>query len=681
MHALLQRQIARILGRELTEEELLGGLRRGDDVEALVRLVSATYEALEEERGILERCLGESTREVFERSSRMREELLARTSMEVALRASEERYALALQGAHDGIWDWELPGRLLHLSARCFEMLGTSGSAGRMPISAIYRRIHPADRAMVRHLFAAHLADEQALLQVECRLRHADGDWRWILVRGAAVRDPLGQARRVAGSFSDVTARKQAEAQLVRASLHDRLTGLPNRGYFLDALQRVLARSRRRPEVRFAVAFADLDRLKVVNDTLGHQAGDELLAEFAARISGLVRAGDVVARLSGDEFAILLDQLSAPSDALHLAERVNAALERPIMVHGHAVFASASIGIVLSDAPGAARYESAEHMLRDADTAMYRAKALGRGRHALFDQAMHDQAYARLQLEADLARALPLGEVTVHYQPIVRLGSLEPVGVEALARWQHPTRGTIEASEFIPAAEESGMISVLGRHVLRVACVAAKAFAAEVEGGHLALSVNVSARQLLEADLADYVEQVLMEIGLAPELLALEITESTMLESPAAARATLARLRALKVGVHLDDFGTGYSSLSYLHRLDVDSIKIDRSFVTHAQSDGDAVLSSILLLSRRLGKVTVAEGIESEADLQMCRRLGCDLGQGFLLARPMDAEATIQWLRSRKEGVGSGWWQQRARPKARVRGRGQRGSGMKRPRA
>jgi diguanylate cyclase (GGDEF)-like protein/PAS domain S-box-containing protein len=617
VHALLQRQLEKILGREVPADAPVAGLVDEAQLAQLLERVSATYRAYDAGRRVLEP-----------------------DGVEAALRASEERYALALRGANDGIWDWELPGRHVHVSARGAEMLGLPLRDGLMPLARFYRRIHADDREVVRRRLSAHLEDEHALLEIEFRMRHADGDWRWILLRGAAVRDGDGRARRIAGSLSDVTPRKQAETELVRASLHDRLTGLPNRGYFLDAVQRVLARTRRRPEVRFAVAFVDLDRLKLVNDTLGHQAGDRLLSEFAQRISGVVRAGDMVARLAGDEFALLLDELSTPADALQVAERVNGALERPMDVHGHSIVASASIGVVMSDPA----YESAEQMLRDADIAMYRAKARGRRGYALFDREMHERAHERLQLEADLSRALARSELRVHYQPIVRLGGLEPVGCEALARWFHPTRGLISPAEWIPIAEESGEMRALGRWVLGQACHDARALGA-LGDTPLYVSVNLSASQLLEDDLVAFIEGQLADAAILPEQLCLEITESALLDPPPAAVATLAHLRALGVLVHLDDFGTGHASLTYLHKMEVDSIKIDRSFVTRGGGDSDAMLSSIVLLAQRLGKLSVAEGIESESELALCRRLGCALGQGYLFARPMDLEATSAWLR------------------------------------
>jgi diguanylate cyclase (GGDEF)-like protein/PAS domain S-box-containing protein len=637
VHALLHRQLERILGRAIDGDAAAGADVSLDAAQAaaLVELVSRTYEAFERARAAVEP-----------------------SAVEVALRASEERYQLALRGSNDGIWDWSAPERFVHVSARACAILGEPARDGRLGLLAFYRRIHPDDRDLVRQLIDAHLADEHALLQVECRMRHDDDDWRWILLRGAAVRDDDGRVRRLAGSLSDVTVRKEAEAELLRASVHDRLTGLPNRGYFLDALQRVLARSRRRPDVRFAVAFLDLDRLKLVNDTLGHQAGDVLLAECARRIAGVVRNVDMVARLSGDEFALLLDELATPAEALIVADRISAALVKPLDIHGHLVQPSASIGVVLSDPA----YETAEQMLRDADVAMYRAKARGRGGYALFDREMLERANERLALEADLEHAVERGELRVHYQPIVKLSTLEPVGCEALARWFHPTRGMLSPGEFMSIAEESGEAHALGRFVLREVCRDAAGLAEQVDGPlPLYVTVNVSPSQLLESDLADFVGRTLADFGLAPEQLGLEVSETALLTLPAAAEATLARLRAMRVRVHLDDFGTGHSSLSYLHRMEVDQIKIDRSFVAHPDgdarageggvSDGEPVFNSIVNIARRLGKLSVAEGIETESELALCRRLGCDLGQGYLFARPMDVEATTRWL---KKAAGRG---------------------------
>jgi diguanylate cyclase (GGDEF)-like protein/PAS domain S-box-containing protein len=625
VHVLLRRQLERILGSAVSDsigdDGAIGTSVDAAQLQALVELVSHTYRAYDDARSSTEP-----------------------SAVEEALRASEERYALALRGANDGLWDWELPAQRAHVSARGFEMLGLPAADGDMRLAAFYRRIHAEDRALVQRLVQAHLDDASAFLQVECRVRHENGGYRWLLVRGAAVRDEAGHARRLAGSFSDVTPRKQAENELRLATLHDRLTGLPNRGYFLDALQRLLARSRRRPEVRFAVAFVDLDRLKAVNDTLGHQAGDALLCEFARRIAGCVRAGDVVARLSGDEFALLLDELSAPADALVVAERVNASLEKPVDVHGHQVVTSASIGVVLSERG----YETAEQMLRDADIAMYRAKERGRRGYALFDREMHERATERLALEADLTRALPRGELRMHYQPIVRLGSLEPVGCEAFARWHHPTRGIILPAEFLPIAEEGGLSRQLGRWVVAAACKDARAFARELDTPFY-VSINLSPSQLLEGDLPDHLARQLEEHGLTPDQVAVDVTESAVLDPAPAAAATLARLRALRLRVHVDDFGTGQSSLSHLHRMDVDCIKIDRSFVADGaagEGDADAAFSSMVGLAQRLGKLSVAEGIETEAELAMCRRSGCDLGQGYLFARPMDVDATTAWLRA-----------------------------------
>ena len=437
----------------------------------------------------------------------------------------------------------------------------------------------------------------------------------------------------------DVTARRAMEERLRHEALHDPLTGLPNRRLFLDRLAATAERGRRRGGGAFSVLFLDLDRFKLVNDSLGHPVGDRLLCAVAERLRGCVGPADTVARLGGDEFALLLDGAGAEAAARTAAD-VARALAPAVALDGYEVHATASIGI----APGPG--DGPEALLRAADAAMYRARAGGPGRWEVFDGAMHARALARLRMETDLRRALERDEVTAHYQPIVSLETGRVVGVEALARWRHPERGWVAPGEFVPPAEETGLILGLGRGVLARACRDLRAWTDAVPGADaLGVSVNLSVRQLAQADLVEQVRAAVEAAGVDAARLRLEVTESVLVEHPEAAAATLTRLKGLGVRIWMDDFGTGYSSLAVLHRLPLDGLKVDRSFVAAMATDGRAgrVVASVLALARSLGLEVVAEGIERADQLAGLRALGCDHGQGFLFspAVPPDSLAPL----------------------------------------
>jgi Amt family ammonium transporter len=425
---------------------------------------------------------------------------------------------------------------------------------------------------------------------------------------------------------TDVTARRKAQARLLQAAFYDPLTGLPNRALFKDRLEVAFARAKGREAAQFAVLFLDLDRFKLVNDSLGHRAGDELLVQIARRLESCRRAGDTVARLGGDEFTLLVEGVSGEEEAIAVAERVHRALAPPFLVEGHEVFAGASIGIAL----GGPETERVEHLLRDADTAMYRAKVRST-RHAVFDSSMHQRAMAALRLENELRRALERGEFRVHYQPIVELATSRTVGVEALVRWEHRERGLVPPSEFIPLMEETGLVVQLGHWVLEEAC---RALSVLPEG--LTLSVNLSGRQLLQPEMGEQLAGMLSRCGLHPARLRLELTESILIGNGAAAIEALNKLRATGVRLCIDDFGTGYSSLSYLHELPIDSLKIDRSFIGAMVEDERKIkiVQTILLLGRGLGIEVVAEGVETQQQADVLRRMGCERAQGYFFARP-----------------------------------------------
>lgn len=561
-----------------------------------------------------------------------------RKQTEAALRESEERYALAVRGANDGLWDWHIKSNIFYFSPRWKAMLGYGEKEiGNSP-EEWFGRVHPEDRERLKMKIASHLDGSTTHFEDEYRIMHKDGNYRWALSRGLAVRDKEGKLQRMAGSQTDITERKTTENQLLHDAFHDALTGLPNRALFMDRLGLAIAHSKRRKEYFFAVLFLDLDRFKVVNDSLGHMIGDQLLISMARRLEFFLRPGDTVARLGGDEFAILLDDITDISDATRVAERIQKGLVMPFNLSGHEVFTTASIGIALS----ATGYARPQDILRDADTAMYRAKALGRARHEVFDTAMHARAMVLLQLEMDLRRAVERQEFLIHYQPIVSLQSGRITGFEALLRWLHPQRGLVYPEEFLHVLEETGLIVPVGWWVLRQACgqmcIWQEQFPANPP---LSISVNFSGKQLIQPGLVEQIDQILRETGLDPHSLRLEITESAIMENAETAIAKLLQLKSLNVQLHIDDFGTGYSSLSYLHRFPTDTVKIDRSFVSRMGFDDEnyEIVRTIVTLARILGMKVTAEGLETAEQLSQLKLLECEYGQGFYFSRPVDCEA------------------------------------------
>jgi diguanylate cyclase (GGDEF)-like protein len=490
----------------------------------------------------------------------------------------------------------------------------------------------------------SHLEGQDSHFESEFRIRHEDGSYHWMLSRALAVFDGE-RAIRMAGSQADVTKRKVAEERLFHDAFHDSLTGLPNRALFTDRLGRSLWRARRREEYRFAVVVLDLDRVKLINDSLGHVAGDRLLLALARRIEECLRAGDSAARVGGDEFAVLIDDLPDPADAIRVVTRLQQSLREPMTLGGQEVYTTASIGIAFHTD----RYERPEDMLRDADTAMYAAKAAGGSRYQVFDQGMHERAVQRLQIESSIRRAIERQELRAYYQPVVSLSTGRLRGFEALIRWEHPERGLILPAEFIPIAEETGLIHKIGRWILREACDQLARWSRELRTPEpLSVSVNLSGRQLTESDLVMGTLRILEDTGLYAEQLTLEITESAVMQDPDNARERLGELRSLGIGISIDDFGTGYSSLSYLHRLPLTALKIDRTFVS-AMSENvreAQICHAIVTLAHNLGLTVIAEGIETKEQRQRLRELHCEYGQGFHFAVPLPAEAATELVRS-----------------------------------
>jgi len=557
---------------------------------------------------------------------------LYKHSMNRKLRESEERYALALQAANDGIWDWNIKANQIHYSPRWTEMLGLQENDISADPQEWFDLVHPDDKESFQKKLEAHLNGTTPHFELEYRIKHNNGEFLWVLSRGASVKDANGTPYRIVGSQSDITARKLVEERLAHDTLHDALTGLPNRILFLDRLQNRIERNKRNPDKLFAVMFIDLDRFKVVNDSLGHAAGDQLLVTVATRIKQCLRPEDTVARLSGDEFAILLDSITDVNDAGQVADRIRSKLITTTILGSIERSPTASIGIVIFDPS----YTSSEELLRDADSAMYHSKSKGGNQYQIFDKSMLTSAVELIQLEGELKRAVERKEWLCYYQPIFSLVSGKPVGAEALVRWQHPYRGILLPKEFINVAEETGAIIPIGEYILDAACKQAKVWR-ESQNPKFYVSVNLSARQFQDIGLVNKVEKILHKTGLSGEGLRLEITENIAINNTEHTKKVLEELE--KIGIHtsIDDFGTGYSSLSYLKNFPLNVLKIDQSFIKDLQVNekNKSLVVAILSMARSMGLEVVAEGVEKDEQLNFLRSQSCDNVQGFLLSHPL----------------------------------------------
>lgn len=471
-------------------------------------------------------------------------------------------------------------------------------------------------------------------VRAEVILYRKDETHFWVDVNMVPIRNEQGQVTHFVSVMREVTERKIVEEQLRRNAFHDSLTGLPNRLLFMERLSQTVERANEDPDYRFALLFLDLDRFKVINDSLGHMIGDQLLIAIARRLESCLNKHDTVARLGGDEFTILLENIKNDTDAAKVAERVQKALSTPFNLSGHEVFTSASIGITLSSTD----FDRPEDLLRGADIAMYRAKAQGKACHEVFDHDMHTHVVALMQLENDLRRAVERQDFELYYQPIVALATGRIMGFEALVRWQHPEQGIISPAKFVPIAEETGLIIPLGQWVLREACRQLKQWQDEFSSEPpLTVSVNLSSRQFSQPSLINQIRQILVETGIDAHCLKLEITESAIMENTESAMDMLLQLKAMGIQLSVDDFGTGYSSLGYLYRFPMDVLKIDRSFVSRVDVDGEKLelVRTIITLAWNLGMDVVAEGVETTKQLAQLKALKCEYGQGFLFSKPL----------------------------------------------
>ena len=568
---------------------------------------------------------------------------IERKHTEDALRKSEERYALAMRAANDGLWDWDLQTDKIYLSPRWKSMVGEAEDALSDSPDEWFNRIHPDDVERVRVDIQSHIDNQTPHYEDEYRVLHKDGAYLWMLGRGLAIRDKNGTAYRMAGSQTDIT----------RGKVVDFLTGLPNRVLFMDRLSRSFERAQRWESRTFALIFMDLDNFKLINDSLGHMVGDQLLIAIARRLENTVRASDsamrierhTIARLGGDEFTVLLEEVAGPVDAIRVADRIITDMHTPFIVEGHELFPTASIGIAVYNHS----YQSPDALLQDADMAMYNAKVSGKGHYEIFDTDMRAASIARLQLETEFRRAIERNEFENYYQAVVSLRTGRICGFEALVRWHNTARGIISPMEFIPMAEETGLIIPLGQWVLETACQQTSQWQMEFsENPPLSISVNLSARHFLQSDVLQQCTDIMNKMSLCRHSLVLEVTESTLMKDHDASVELMRRLKECDIRIAMDDFGTGYSSLSYLHQFPFDNLKIDRSFITRLMED-DEIVRTILTMGQNLGLKVVAEGVETIEQVDKLKEMGCDYGQGYYFSKPITATEATALLRAQNE--------------------------------
>ncbi|OWW20211.1 hypothetical protein AYR66_12605 [Noviherbaspirillum denitrificans] len=570
---------------------------------------------------------------LIEETAARARDAVERGRAEQELRVSSERLSMAVAGTGDGVWDWYLKDGRVVVSPRMTTILGYPESAIPVNVEQWMDLVHPDDKDRLQQETAATLAESVSTFSCEYRMRCHDGSYKWLLSRGIVVaRDARGDPVRMTGMITDISERKEADERIWRHANFDALTGLPNRRLFRDRLQREVVNAAR-DGTRIALMFIDLDRFKQVNDLLGHDAGDSLLKEAAQRISRCVRESDTVARLGGDEFTVILTTLGNLDHVEHLAQNLLDTLASPFKLNKESAYVSGSIGVAVFPDDG----HSAEELIRKADQAMYAAKHAGKNQFSYFTRSMDELAHQRLRLSNELRTALPRGQLEVHYQPVVDLGSGKIVKAEALLRWQHPSMGTVEPSRFIPLAEESGMITDIGNWVFREAAQCSRRWSAGLDTP-FQIAVNKSPLQFMSHFGESWLEY-LERMQLPGAAISVEITESMLLHAAETVSDTLLRYRDAGIQVAIDDFGTGYSSMSYLKKFDIDYLKIDQSFVKEITTDptNQTIAESIIVMAHKLGLKVIAEGIETKEQQELLTAAGCDYGQGYLFSQAVPA--------------------------------------------
>ncbi|MGD0090108.1 MAG: EAL domain-containing protein [Planctomycetota bacterium] len=585
----------------------------------------------------------ECARELQAANAGLQKEIARRTQVEKIWRDSEERCALVERGANDGLWDWDFVTKQVHFSPRWKNMLGYGPNELKDHLDEWLTRVHPDDRVGLRDDIQVHVSGLSAHLEHEFRMLHKDGTYRWVFCRGLATKNADGQPCRMAGSQTDITERKLAEFKAAHDAFHDELTGLANRALFLDRVGQALARTRQNANAKSAVLYLGIDRFEIINDGLGFQTGNALLAAFAKRLQRCLRPTDTFARLAGEEFGVLLEDVRSLAEATALANSIHQVLTDPFQLGDREVFVTASVGIVLTKT----KYAGAEDLVRDAHTAMHSAMAAGKSRQETFASGMHAQVLTQLHMENDLRQAIKGREFCLWYQPIVSLQSGRVSGFEALIRWRRPY-GLVQPSDFIHLAEETELILPITAWVFHEAFAQMRDWLKQFpERAGMTVSVNASGTAFSEGHLHRQVAEALKETGIAGSSVKVELTEGVLMQhDDGSTLAILSQLKSMELGLAIDDFGTGYSNLSYMHRLPIDILKIDRSFVSSMGPGGknSEIVRTIKALAHNLGMVTVAEGVETQQQLDQIRELGCEYGQGFLFSKPLPADEAGQLL-------------------------------------
>lgn len=628
-HVLLRKQAQ----RSLTPENDI-------DIEKLLTLITQSYDMADQERYLSDQSISVMSDELTDAN----EDLKRQTA---ELTKSEERYALASKGANDGLWDFDIESGTCFYSERWKEIIEFEGSSDFKTLDDWLDLIHSSQQKSVKSALFRHLDGATERFEAEYQIKCKNGKYIWVQSRGLAARNEHGIAVRIAGSQTDISQRKKYEDQLFKAAFHDKLTGLPNRALFMERLKHTLKTFKRGERSSAALMFLDLDRFKVVNDSLGHEAGDQLLISVTKRLELIVRDTDTLCRLGGDEFTILAEEVESEDHALAMATRMIDEISKPFFIYNQQIFISGSIGIVMIE-----KYEDPENLMRNADLAMYQAKTNGKGRAEIFEKRQYDLVYSTMQIETDLRGGAERGEFIPYFQPIVDVKTGDIVSLEALMRWNHSTKGVVPPLKFIPIAEETGMIKTISEVLMHNICKQLRMWR-HAFGQHWSptLSINLSAKQIFDQPHMTKLFKIIEDAQMTPEMIIFEITESVIMENAQQVGACLNNIKERGFELAIDDFGTGYSSLSYLAHYPFDKLKIDRSFVTHIGEDPkkEALVKNIISLARDLGLKTVAEGVENRDELKKLQELGCDYAQGYFFAKPMPALETLDYLAS---GIG-----------------------------